>query len=157
MLMDLFYKRAAVAKKKRVHFNSFMLDIHNSMYIPFYCYFLYFFPLFPSYISLLPLSLSACPSLSYHWFSTHVLLCPVTHHYSIKYMYIYMYTEIHQFKKDLPRSSAREKPHAYDPIAPVARDVASNAHLLCFDEFQVRRNKSIGNSHQQILIEHRAI
>ena len=44
---------------------------------------------------------------------------------------------IHQFKKALPRSSGREKPHAYDPIAPVARDIASNSHLLCFDEFQV--------------------
>ena len=45
---------------------------------------------------------------------------------------------IHQFKKNLPRVSGREKPHAYDPIAPVARDVADGAHLLCFDEFQVR-------------------
>ena len=44
---------------------------------------------------------------------------------------------IHQFKKALPRSSGREKPHAYDPIAPVARDIASDSHLLCFDEFQV--------------------
>ena len=44
---------------------------------------------------------------------------------------------IHQFKKNLPRSSSRDKSHAYDPIAPVARDVASTAHLLCFDEFQV--------------------
>jgi protein AFG1 len=74
MLMDLFYKRAAVARKRRVHFNSFMLDIHD---------------------------------------------------------------RIHQFKKALPRSSGRERPHAYDPIAPVARDVASDSHLLCFDEFQV--------------------
>jgi protein AFG1 len=74
MLMDLFFKRAAVARKRRVHFNSFTLDIHD---------------------------------------------------------------RIHQFKKALPRSSGREKPHAYDPIAPVARDVASDSHLLCFDEFQV--------------------
>ena len=32
MLMDLFYKRAQVARKRRVHFNSFMLDIHDSMH-----------------------------------------------------------------------------------------------------------------------------
>ena len=44
---------------------------------------------------------------------------------------------IHYFKKQLPRSTGREKPHAYDPIGPVARDIASEAHLLCFDEFQV--------------------
>ena len=36
-----------------------------------------------------------------------------------------------------PRSSQREKPHAYDPIGPVARVIAEQAHLLCFDEFQV--------------------
>ena len=50
---------------------------------------------------------------------------------------VLLITGIHQFKKSLPRSSGRERPHAYDPIAPVARDVASDSHLLCFDEFQV--------------------
>ena len=30
MLMDLFYETAQVAKKQRVHFNSFMLDVHDS-------------------------------------------------------------------------------------------------------------------------------
>ena len=30
MLMDLFYDTVELAKKKRVHFNSFMLDVHNS-------------------------------------------------------------------------------------------------------------------------------
>ena len=44
---------------------------------------------------------------------------------------------IHFFKKNLPRSTGREKPHAYDPIGPVARDISDEAHLLCFDEFQV--------------------
>ena len=29
MLMDLFYSSARVAKKQRVHFNAFMLDVHN--------------------------------------------------------------------------------------------------------------------------------
>ena len=30
MLMDLFYESAQVEKKQRVHFNSFMLDVHDS-------------------------------------------------------------------------------------------------------------------------------
>ena len=30
MLMDLFYDTVELDKKKRVHFNSFMLDVHNS-------------------------------------------------------------------------------------------------------------------------------
>ncbi len=29
MLMDMFYDSVRVAKKKRVHFNGFMLDIHQ--------------------------------------------------------------------------------------------------------------------------------
>jgi len=29
MLMDMFYDSVGVAKKKRVHFNGFMLDIHQ--------------------------------------------------------------------------------------------------------------------------------
>ena len=31
----------------------------------------------------------------------------------------------------------REQPNAYDPFGPVAEDIASDCHLLCFDEFQV--------------------
>ncbi len=31
----------------------------------------------------------------------------------------------------------RGKAQIYDPIGPVARDVAQESHLLCFDEFQV--------------------
>ena len=30
MLMDLFYDTVELDKKKRVHFNSFMLDVHDS-------------------------------------------------------------------------------------------------------------------------------
>ena len=44
---------------------------------------------------------------------------------------------IHNFKMNLPKPSGREKPHAYDPIGPVAQDIAQQVHLLCFDEFQV--------------------
>ena len=29
MLMDLFYGSSRVAKKQRVHFNAFMLDVHD--------------------------------------------------------------------------------------------------------------------------------
>jgi len=29
MLMDMFYESVEVSKKKRVHFNGFMLDIHK--------------------------------------------------------------------------------------------------------------------------------
>ena len=31
MLMDLFYDEVPVEKKQRVHFHSFMLDVHSSM------------------------------------------------------------------------------------------------------------------------------
>ena len=30
MLMDMFYESALVEKKQRVHFNSFMLNVHDS-------------------------------------------------------------------------------------------------------------------------------
>lgn len=74
MLMDMFYKSTKVAKKQRLHFNEFMLGVHDG---------------------------------------------------------------IHKFKLRLPKPSGKEKPHAYDPIGPVAEDIASEVHLLCFDEFQV--------------------
>ena len=44
---------------------------------------------------------------------------------------------IHQFKTSIPFQAGREKPHKYDPIPPVASDIANNTWLLCFDEFQV--------------------
>ncbi len=34
-------------------------------------------------------------------------------------------------------SSDRDRRLPYDPISPVALDIAARAHLLCFDEFQV--------------------
>ena len=30
MLMDLFFESTRVSKKQRVHFNAFMLDVHDS-------------------------------------------------------------------------------------------------------------------------------
>ena len=33
--------------------------------------------------------------------------------------------------------ASRDKRVPYDPISPVAMDIAADAHLLCFDEFQV--------------------
>ena len=37
MLMDLFYDEVPVEKKQRVHFHSFMLDVHSSMYLSLSC------------------------------------------------------------------------------------------------------------------------
>ena len=50
---------------------------------------------------------------------------------------VFLFVGIHNFKMNLPKPSGYEKPHAYDPIGPVARDIAQQVHLLCFDEFQV--------------------
>ena len=33
--MDLFYKNVQVEKKQRVHFNAFMLDVHDSKRIDY--------------------------------------------------------------------------------------------------------------------------
>jgi len=70
MLMDLFFARAAVARKRRVHFHAFMLEVHG---------------------------------------------------------------RINAFR----RTPAAER-EGDDPIPPVARDLAQEAWLLCFDEFEVR-------------------
>lgn len=70
MLMDLFFARAAVAKKRRVHFHAFMLEVHG---------------------------------------------------------------RINAFR----RTPAAER-EGDDPIPPVAQDLAAEAWLLCFDEFEVR-------------------
>ena len=42
-----------------------------------------------------------------------------------------VHKRIHAAKQHLGR-------HGGDPIAPVARDLAEQAYVLCFDEFQVR-------------------
>ena len=65
MLMDLFFDEVAVAKKRRAHFNRFMMDVH---------------------------------------------------------------ARIH---------AMRQRTDAGDPIPAVAQDLAQDARLLCFDEFQV--------------------
>jgi cell division protein ZapE len=65
MLMDLFFGNAAIAPKRRVHFNAFMTDVH---------------------------------------------------------------ARIH---------AERQRQGSSDPIPPVARAIAAEARLLCFDEFQV--------------------
>ncbi|XP_064405244.1 AFG1-like ATPase [Halichondria panicea] len=46
-----------------------------------------------------------------------------------------VHDKIHHFKKNV--SSDRDRRVPYDPISPVAMDIAADAHLLCFDEFQV--------------------
>ncbi|XP_013413505.1 AFG1-like ATPase [Lingula anatina] len=72
MLMDLFHAECELEKKKRVHFHSFMLDVHK---------------------------------------------------------------RIHAFKSSMPKD--RNHKELYDPILPVAKEISSEAWLLCFDEFQV--------------------
>ena len=64
MLMDLFFATAPVAKKRRVHFNAFMLEVHESL---------------------------------------------------------------HRWRRQA----------SGDPILPLARGIAGETRLLCFDEFQV--------------------
>lgn len=44
-----------------------------------------------------------------------------------------VHKRIHAAKKDMGYRGG-------DPIEPVARDLASDAYVLCFDEFQVCRN-----------------
>ena len=68
MLMDLFFSTAPVEKKRRVHFNAFMLEIHDRLYMG--------------------------------------------------------------HKAGAPRTSTH-------PIAPLAEQIADQAWLLCFDEFQI--------------------
>jgi cell division protein ZapE len=71
MLMDLFFADAPVAKKRRVHFNEFMLEVQ---------------------------------------------------------------ARLHRRREEL---SAKGAPPEADTIVPIAREIAQEARLLCFDEFQV--------------------
>lgn len=73
MLMDLFFDCCtAIPQKSRVHFNSFMVDVHK---------------------------------------------------------------QIHEVKQSL--AAAGDKTRDYDPIKPVAEQIAAKTWLICFDEFQV--------------------
>lgn len=81
MLVDLFYERCAVAKKRRVHFHQFMLEVHQRV----------------------------------HEAKQHDL----AHHGRQKNI------KLEAFVGTL------------DPVRRVAREIASEAWLLCFDEFQV--------------------
>jgi cell division protein ZapE len=69
MLMDLFFGTAPVAKKRRVHFHAFMLEVHERLH--------------------------------------------------------------------RRRATRKGKPKSDDMIGPVAAEIAADAWLLCFDEFQV--------------------
>lgn len=71
MLMDLFFADAPVAKKRRVHFHEFMLEVHD---------------------------------------------------------------RLHRRREELAASGA---PPEADTIVPIAREIARQTRLLCFDEFQV--------------------
>src|SRR6185436_4708972 len=71
MLMDLFFADAPVAKKRRVHFNEFMLEVQ---------------------------------------------------------------ARLHRRREDL---AAKGAPPEADTIVPIAREIARQTRLLCFDEFQV--------------------
>lgn len=70
MLMDLFFKTVENPKKKRVHFNSFMLEIHEKIF---------------------------------NWRNEH-----------------------------------QEKARNKDPIPAIAKSIAEESIILCFDEFQVK-------------------
>lgn len=47
-----------------------------------------------------------------------------------------VHERLHKFKLTLPPSHISDR-KCYDPIAPIARDIAADTFLLCFDEFQV--------------------
>ena len=79
MLMDLFFDKAPVAPKRRVHFNAFMIETHARIHV---------------------------------WRGLD--------------------TRARALRPEFVREAGD------DPIPPVARAIAKEASLLCFDEFQVR-------------------
>ncbi|ESO89353.1 hypothetical protein LOTGIDRAFT_183409 [Lottia gigantea] len=48
-----------------------------------------------------------------------------------------VHKRIHALKKSAPKVTNIRHSHAYDPIAPIAREISEESTLLCFDEFQV--------------------
>ncbi|XP_047484305.1 putative ATPase N2B [Penaeus chinensis] len=87
MLMDLLYECAPGDKKKRVHFNKFMVDVHKRIHLE-----------------------------------------------KKKTKKIHAPDQARYFEPD-GTYTIRHRPD--DPIPPVARSIADEAWLLCFDEFQV--------------------
>lgn len=74
MLMDLFFRTAPVAAKRRVHFHQFMLEIHD---------------------------------------------------------------RLHQWRSSAASSDRKRGRNSDDPIPPLAKQLAAESWLLCFDEFHV--------------------
>lgn len=48
-----------------------------------------------------------------------------------------VHSRIHEVKKTIVRDVNSTKLQPFDPIPPVAANIAEEAWLLCFDEFQV--------------------
>lgn len=48
-----------------------------------------------------------------------------------------VHRRIHRLKQNMPKRKAGRMAKSYDPIAPVAEEISTEACLLCFDEFQV--------------------
>ncbi|MCL4127388.1 UNVERIFIED_CONTAM: hypothetical protein GTU68_017835 [Idotea baltica] len=87
MLMDLFYECVPVDRKRRAHFNSFMLDVHQRI-----------------------------------------------HQEKKNIKKIHAPDQARYFEPD-GTYTIRQRP--YDPIPPVAKSIADESWLICFDEFQV--------------------
>ena len=129
MLMDLFFESAGVSKKERVHFNSFMLDVHDSEQLLYSTGYNNY-----RYTDASQLSIHR-PTFIHIYVLSASLVCTIA--YGTPPPPSLAAAEIHWLKLELPpRVSGGEKPEPFDPIAPVARDIAASSHLLCFDEFQ---------------------
>ena len=51
-----------------------------------------------------------------------------------------LFSGVHKLKSKLvPRDKKKSKAQPVDPIPPIAEEISEESWLLCFDEFQVRR------------------